>query len=205
MFTRRVLGYSVTLAAVVLVPYQLYRAGIDAALVAAVHRGDVRSAKQLLDAGAAVDARDAPNGWSRRRTLEQEFRRTAVMVAVVRRDAPMVRLLLQRGADLEARDAAEHTPLMLAALASRYPRHREGGALEVVEALLDRKPRLEARDGQGNTALLLAAPRGSAAVLTALLRRGADPRARNAAGETPALLTARGGRPRLARILFPQE
>jgi Ankyrin repeats (many copies) len=70
-------------------------------LVSAVASGDMAQATELLDHGAAVDARD-------------ELGRTALMLAVARDRPDIIRLMLDRGADPNAVDNAGQTPLQQA-------------------------------------------------------------------------------------------
>lgn len=82
-------------------------------LMMAALRGDLASARLLLDKGAAVNR----NGW------------TPLHYAATGAEPRMVALLLDRGADLEAVSPNRSTPLMMAA---RY------GAEESVQLLLAR-------------------------------------------------------------------
>lgn len=77
------------------------------ALMWAARHGAIDAMAALVDAGAAVDARDRRNGW------------TALQHAIHARNIGAVRLLLERGADS---NAAAHpgalTPLLMASLES---------------------------------------------------------------------------------------
>ena len=70
-------------------------------LLSAVVSGDIAQATELLDHGAAVDARD-------------ELGRTALMLAVALDRPDIIRLMLDRGADPNAVDNAGQTPLQRA-------------------------------------------------------------------------------------------
>ena len=76
-----------------------------------------------------------------------------------------VRLLAGRGADLERANGYGRTPLVLAA--------RERGGAAVIEALLDLGAKIDAADKSGDTALTLAAWRGTADVVSLLMKRNA--------------------------------
>jgi uncharacterized protein len=70
-------------------------------LVAAADRGDLAELRRLLDAGAAVNARDARG-------------RNAVLAATQRGDEAAARLLIERGADVNAQDAIADSAFLLA-------------------------------------------------------------------------------------------
>ena len=126
--------------------------------------------RQLLAAGAEVDARDT---W---------YGTTPLMAAAAsQRNPAIVRQLLAAGAEVDARDHGGRTPLMAA-----------GWNPANVRALLAAGASPETRDDDGDTPLHGAA--GSPPSLRALLAAGADPRARNDAGETVLITAAeRGG------------
>ena len=65
--------------------------------------GDVAKVRALLDAGAAIDAKD-------------KYNQTALMNAAARGDTAMVRLLVERGAALDITAKHNLSALMLAAL-----------------------------------------------------------------------------------------
>jgi ankyrin repeat protein len=119
-------------------------------------RGDLPAIERLLDAGAAVDARD-------------EHNQTALMNAARDGRVAVVRLLAARGASLDHRAKYGLTALMLAAL---------GGHVEIARILVaagaDPTPRGTGAPGfHGRTALDLAEARGDDDMLDVL-----DPRPR---------------------------
>jgi ankyrin repeat protein len=123
---------------------------INDALLEAAYGSEVSTTRWLLDAGAAIDARDH-NG------------RTALWKAASRRDAEaVVRLLLARGADVEARDYfLRLPPLFMAIRASDL-----GSVIALLEAGAD--PRAT-DDRTGLSALDYAAHYGLTEIQAALL------------------------------------
>ena len=95
------------------------------------------------------------------------------------RSAKCARMLLAAGAQVEEADTpARATPLMLAAEAQQPA---------IVELLLAHRANPNARDANGTTPLMYAVSYGGEpvpAVVTALVRAGADTELKNAAGET---------------------
>ncbi|MGA1203859.1 MAG: ankyrin repeat domain-containing protein, partial [Planctomycetota bacterium] len=87
-------------------------------LHAAARDDDLTRVRSLVEAGAAIDARDN-DGW------------TPLMLAAANSTTPeIVQLLLDKGAAIDARDLLDKTPLMLAADHSTTP--------EIVQLLLDK-------------------------------------------------------------------
>ena len=71
-------------------------------LFAAAWGGDVTAAEKALDAGEAVNARDADAAW------------TALTFAAFQGHTAVAELLLARGADVDSKTTDDATPLMLA-------------------------------------------------------------------------------------------
>src|SRR5262249_3474435 len=69
----------------------------------------------------------------------------------------------------------------------------EGAALDVVTLLLDAGAQIDAVDNRGRTALMIAAELGRAAIVDALLARGADRSIADKAGKRAADLAANAG------------
>jgi ankyrin repeat protein len=110
----------------------------DMALHLAARQGDLAAVNALLDAGAAVDARNA-----------QEW--TPLFCAAYNHEqdcgfAPVVQRLIAAGADVNARIGFGLTPLMLAA---------GGGEAAVCAALLDAGAEVKAVNDSGRTALMM--------------------------------------------------
>ena len=121
-------------------------------LHAAAHRGDLPQLAALLQAGAAVDARDAHG-------------RTALHVATFARQHGAIRALAQAGADLNALEADRYDTLTIAAVADDEP------TLDLLLSLGTRAGNITSRwDG---TALIAAAHLGHDGVVRRLIRAGA--------------------------------
>jgi len=161
-------------------------------LMAAVDDGHADAARLLVERGADVNRKEVRGG------------QTALMWAAANRSPDFVRLLVERGADLRARSTGDFTALLFAAQQGDEAsgrillqagadaddrRSRDGlTALMVATAsghapfamlLLDEGAALDPADGDGFTALHHAVlQRDGAALVQALLRRGADPDAR---------------------------
>jgi len=165
--------------------------GRRTALHAAAAGGHDGIVRMLLDAGAAVDARDAMGrtpllhaafGQDKRKSeryaaaagallekgADPEARdgrgETALTLAAGNRNPETVALLVSRGAGGNVRNGNGRTPLMLAA---------EAGDPAMVETLLAAKVRLEDRDGLGKTAWCLAAEKAHRPVMDRLRAAGA--------------------------------
>lgn len=102
-----------------------------AGLIAAVRDRDLRTAEELLRAGADPDAVDGDGT-------------TLLGRAAANADTPMAGLLLAAGADPDRRSRGGATALMLAA---------DAGAIGTVLELLGRSPRASLRDDRGRSAL----------------------------------------------------
>lgn len=121
-------------------------------LHAAAHRGDLPQLAALLQAGTAVDARDAHD-------------RTALHVATFARQHGAIRALAQAGADLNALEADRYDTITIAAVADDEP------TLDLLLSLGTRAGNTTSRwDG---TALIAAAHLGHDGVVRRLIRAGA--------------------------------
>lgn len=123
------------------------------ALLAAATRGDVETAKLLLEAGVSADVRDA-NGL------------TALTLAAREGNDDIVALLIDAKADINGADTRGMTPLMIAAAA---------GHLEVVRTLVAAGADLFVHDGTGLTALMWAEKNGHVQIETLLAPKGLAP------------------------------
>jgi ankyrin repeat protein len=168
------------------------------ALMQAAGDGELERVAELLEAGAAVDERNANGGtalmyavsYNRLEAVELLLERgadpnaqarigwTPLLVAAAKGRDAAVRLLLEAGADPTVRDAYGWTPLMRAV---------SSGYLDAVEVLLGSgRAELEAREESGATALHIAAGRGFASIVRRLLEAGAEPLSSDGEGRTPA-------------------
>lgn len=126
-------------------------------------------------------------------------------------DVAVMRLLLAAGADPQLTMPNGSTAIMYAAglgwrngsaLAPSYDQGSEAEAVEALGMLLDLGLAIDATDAAGNTALHAAVTgRGSAAIVDALVARGADPSAANAKGDTPLALAATRSTPQIVERL----
>ena len=211
MVSRRVVSW-VLLLGVVAVPGTAAPQGLQ--LIAAAAGGDTATVRELIGAGADVDARRADGA-------------TALLWAAHRDDPRMVDLLLGAGADVNAADDNGVTPLeraaenaspgmvanLLAAGASTHVARNSGltplmtaartGHAGVVETLLRHGADVNAATAETRSTALMWAVAGShPAVVRALLDAGADPRASTADGFTPLLYATHNGDVELAEALI---
>lgn len=119
----------------------------SAALWAAAEAGDTVLLRQLLDAGAAVDARDARG-------------RTALLVATRANRIGAAQLLIERGADVNAQDDQQDSPFLYAGA---------HGRLDILRLTLAAGADLKSTNRYGGTALIPAAHYGHVDTVRALL------------------------------------
>lgn len=110
--------------------------GNDAALVAAVERGDLAAVKKLLAAGASPDA------------AEEEDDVPALVLSMRHGGTEIFETLLAAGADVNRHDSERNTPLLAATARGRA---------HFVRSLLARGARVNDTDRLGHTPLMLAA------------------------------------------------
>jgi len=146
-------------------------------LAAAAYNGNDRIAAELLAHGAKPDAPDATG-------------KTPILYAAARGFVPVVRRLLAAGVDATRPYGNDLTALMWAA--GYEDGYGERDALDVVAMLLDAGAPIDAVDNRGRTALMIAAERGHAAVVAALLARGADRSIKDKGGLRAADLATNG-------------
>ena len=170
------------------------------ALTFAAREGDLESARALLDAGANVN-QPTEYGW------------TPLLTAVNNRNYKLATLLLERGADPNLANKGGWTPLYIAT----DNRNIEGGDypvpkpdldhLEMIATLLDKgaRPNTPIKENtltrtiftmqwfweDGATPFVRAAQSSDTALMTLLLKHGADPKAVTANGDNA--LTASAG------------
>jgi len=131
---------------------QLGSSSLDRALYRASERGDLERMRQLLDAGARVDAALSGDG--------------SPLIAAAREGRlAAVGLLLDRGADPNMPVPGDGNPLIMAA--------REGH-VDVVTLLLDRGAHVNQLVPDDENALIQASAEGHVAVVRLLVSRGAD-------------------------------
>ena len=169
-------------------------------LIFAAREGDLESAAALLDAGANVN-QQSEYGW------------TPLLTAVNNRNYQLAKLLMERGADVNLANKGGWTPLYLAT----DNRNIEGGDypvpkpdmdhLQLIELLLQKgaNPNARIKDNtltrtiftmqwfleDGATPFIRASQSSDTALMTLLLKYGADPKITTNFGDTA--LTAAGG------------
>jgi ankyrin repeat protein len=156
----------------------------------AAMRGDVATAKLLLEHGASLDSTAGPQRIP-----------VALFISVFQGDSKMVDFLLSQGAaadarlDLEDIGFASTTPLMAAA---------EAGFPDLVRLLLKRGADSNAQDKAGLTPLMYAAAaidRGNTQIIEALIASGARTSAQSAHAETALSFAQQYGNQRAAALL----
>ena len=121
-------------------------------LVGAAEAGDLTALRRLLDAGAAVDTRDAR-------------RRTALLAATHANRIEAARLLIERGADVNAQDTMQDSPFLYASAQGR---------LEILRLTLAAGADLKSTNRYGGTALIPAAHHGHVETVRELLKTKID-------------------------------
>jgi uncharacterized protein len=171
------------------------KSGSTALMFAA--RGDLESARILLDAGA--DVKVAIPDWGG----------TALIIASTMGQADIVKALLEKGADPKYRDNNSFTALHAAVRDSDYGEDREqkARAVQTIKVLLahgadanarlhQEKPTVRTLDElelEGATPLALAAEVNNLDAIKVLVEGGADPNIPTAKGTTPLILSAGAG------------
>lgn len=140
--------------------------------------GDTALVRELLGAGASIDARNA-EGY------------TALILAAYNGRAETVDALLAAGADPDVGDKRGNTALMGAIF--------KGEEAIARKLLADPRTNADARNKAGQTAAMFAALFGKDSLVDALAARGADFAAADAAGQTPHGLALQQGNQVLAR------
>jgi protein-disulfide isomerase len=160
-------------------------ASTPADIYTVIRSGDLQAVRQLLAAGAQVDARD---NWGRTPlivalqqgktaivelliergasiSMTDAWGRTPLLVATQLRNTAAIRLLLSRRADVNVANKNDITPLIAAA---------QTGNVEAANLLLGAGAALDRTDNLGWTALMWAASRNDAMLIRMLVERGAQ-------------------------------
>lgn len=124
----------------------------DAALLAAVEKGDVAAVQKLLKAGAKVDTRDRSG-------------RTALLVATYTNKVEAARALIAAGADVNAKDDIQDSPYLYAGAEGRN---------EILKMTLAAGADLKSTNRYGGTALIPAAHHGHPETVAILLQTAID-------------------------------
>jgi ankyrin repeat protein len=127
-------------------------AAADERLIGAAARGETAVLRQLLDAGAEVNARDSRG-------------RNAVLAATQGGQVEAARLLIERGADVNAQDDIRDSAFLLAGAR---------GHTEIVRLALAAKADLKSTNRYGGTALIPACHYGHVETVRVLLGTAID-------------------------------
>ena len=122
------------------------------ALAEAAARGDLAQVRRLVEAGAAIEQRDARG-------------RTPVLAATAGNHLEVVRYLVQRGADVNAQDGQRDSAFLLAGAE---------GFTEIVRIALAAGADLKSTNRYGGTALIPAAHHGHVETVRLLLTTAID-------------------------------
>jgi ankyrin repeat protein len=150
-------------------------------LIRAAYNNDTALARQLLEAGADVNAQEG-NGW------------TALQHAVDQDNEALTRLLLDHGAELNRRNiptgrAAIHYAAM-------------GDDDNLLRLLIERGADIEVRNNDGETPLYDAVSSGKEACVKLLIDSGADVTAKTLAGKGVIFAAAEGKHGDIAELLM---
>ena len=156
---------------------------IDNAFGAALERGDVAGASDLLRSGASARTRLAHG-------------KTALMAAAKAGAFELARELIERGADVDARNDNGGTALMFAAIP---------GHVETMTLLVDNGADVGATGHFNWTALMVAASKGHGDGVRLLLRNGADPNVQDTYGWTPLMRAVHGNKHEAVAALLESE
>lgn len=181
----------------------------SADLLLAAEKGETARVRELLAAGAKLEARDVRPGLKGR---------TPLMLAAAGGHVGTVAALLEAGADVVARDDNETSSTsgfsfvlsamdVEGALAAGFQLHRTAlhWAAErhaaVVDLLLRHGAEVNAVDRSKMTPLMIAADAGNEAVVSALLKAGADVKLRGPKKRDALMLAAHSGNAAIVRLL----
>ncbi|WP_370631834.1 ankyrin repeat domain-containing protein [Phyllobacterium lublinensis] len=148
----------VTLAAFIFVTLATLLAGAtgqnmrEARLHQAAAEGDVTTIRQLLAAGAKINARDSQG-------------RTALLVATQENDVATATALIDAGADVNAKDNIKDSPYLYAGAR---------GHLEILKLTLSHGADLKSTNRYGGTALIPASERGHVETVRTLIKAGVE-------------------------------
>jgi len=169
--------------------------GTMSPLMQAIEKGDLKTAEDLLNQGASMNA-----GTLCDPAMPEYESYTALGCAAKNGRTAAVKLLLDKGADINQKWGGYRfghwnpTPLILASM---------GGHTDTVKLLLDRGADVNATDSMsGIRALTIAAWSGdNPEIVKLLLDRGANVNEKNSEGTTPLIFAAGKGRPGMVKNL----
>ena len=168
----------------------------DKPLTIAARRGNLAIVKLLIAHGAMVDIGKETDD------------RTPLIAAAGQGHAEIVQYLIAQGADVNAKGKGL-TPLLIA-FAERYsPLHPQGDAGKTIRILLENGADVNVQDESwlktGRTPLMYAVMQGDAALVQALLSKGARLELKNTNGETALSLARKEGLEYIAKLLEKAE
>jgi len=149
----------------------------------AAEKGDVTKVKQLLNAGADVNAKTNTGS-------------TALIIAAGQGHIEVVEALLDNKADVNAKVNNGWTVLMFAATSN------SGNRAKTVKLLIDKGADVNTKENVGGTALSLAAYKGYADGMKILLDNKADVNAKTKNGTTALMFAAQDGRIEAVKVLL---
>jgi ankyrin repeat protein len=149
-------------------------------LLRAATQGDLQHVKELLAAGADVNARSSSG-------------ETPLHNAAYSGNVALMELLLASGADVNAKERSGATPLHVAA---------QRGYMEVAEVLLAHKASVDAKNNVGTAPLQFAAQEGKKEVAQVLISHKADINATSSDGQRPLHAAALNGHTDLVSLLL---
>lgn len=140
-------------------------------------------ASDLIDVGAAVDAKDSLGN-------------TALHYAVMEQQFDLMKLLIDSGADINAKNHYGKTPLLCAA---------EKSFTKAAQILIRRNADIHATDGEDMTAMLWAIQNGNVALASELINKGVDVNAKYDDNITALILACGFNHRKLALFLIEND
>jgi ankyrin repeat protein len=146
----------------------VYAADINTELMEAVRTQNVQKVREMIAAGANVNAN---------MNTTNQSGITPLMAAAATSDGPieMARVILEKGAKVNAKDWLGWTPLMYASY---------NGRTDLAKLLLKKGAEVNAKSNTGWTPLMYAAYKGHVEIGKLLIENGADVNAKTREGET---------------------
>ncbi len=157
--------------------YEINQRGVtgDLPLVRAARNGNLEIVKLLVEHGATIDIG------------KERGERTALIEAAGQGHVDVVKFLLEKGADVNARGNGL-TPLLLASAWGNLPAGPPGDKTKTIYVLLENGADVNVQDESwlktGRTPLMYAVLQGDAALVEALLAKGARKDLKNKEGDT---------------------
>jgi ankyrin repeat protein len=173
---------------------EINRRGVtgDLPLVRAARSGNLEIVRLLIEHGATVDIG------------KESGDRTPLLEAAGQGHVDVVKLLISKGADVNAR-VKGLTPLLLACAWGQMPAGPPGDKTKTIHILLENGADVNVQDESwlktGRTPLMYAVMQGNAALVQALLGKGATLDLKNKDGDTAVSLAKKDGLEYIAQLL----